>query len=434
MKNKIYRKKLFYLFAGAGILEVLLALGLMASVAPFVFRMITKQTNVVRNIALTKELDNLIYAFQNYLDATSIDLNDGVGKENTNYSTDIRQVFAGDTQIKGLLEPYGLNERIAAIWTLFEKQEIITVKDGESFNGYIVLSILDLKNTNLDILTLREIAALIGPNAATIDDSEIQGATTNWEISLETITPDPVLLGLVVRLSKNTSKTDIYLNRILKEKAVMNTTLFMNKHQMVDIGAADAKIISGEKFYITDKTKFNKLTMNKFDLNGILEGSQEETLSIDTYMLEVGEKLKIRNLNATRNLLKSSDVSLLGNIETSRLISPSKITTNELTFTNSYILNNNVIVTAKEIRADKFKWNSTVNSDTIITEKIDKDGVTVVDSSGVMHLTDLELSDMGRMSTEIDNIRSLVDALQARWDCITSIIGTDGGGDASSCP
>ena len=181
MKNKIYRKKLFYLFAGAGILEVLLALGLMASVAPFVFRMITKQTNVVRNIALTKELDNLIYAFQNYLDATSIDLNDGVGKENTNYSTDIRQVFAGDTQIKGLLEPYGLNERIAAIWTLFERQEVITVKDGESFNGYIVLSILDLKNTNLDILTLREIAALIGPNAATIDNSEIQGATTTAE-------------------------------------------------------------------------------------------------------------------------------------------------------------------------------------------------------------------------------------------------------------
>ena len=53
------------LFGGAGLLEALLAIGLLSSMAPFVLKSVSKQTATTRNIALSKEIENIIYATSN---------------------------------------------------------------------------------------------------------------------------------------------------------------------------------------------------------------------------------------------------------------------------------------------------------------------------------------------------------------------------------
>ncbi|MDR2933919.1 MAG: hypothetical protein LBU68_01395, partial [Rickettsiales bacterium] len=464
MKNKI--KKILH--GGAGLLEVLLAIGVMASLGPFVFKQINKQTASMRNIGIIRELENVVYALSNYMDANMPLPGD---PDNPTDAAPEQEMFTGEQQIKDKLLNYGMSDNIVAIWGFFAEQHMVVFKKAESIEGFLVLSLHDDENPALDLLSLQEIASMIGPNAAVIDAGEVVGTTSEWGMSTDEIVGSSVAIdnGLVIQLSRGAGKADIYLNRVIPEKAAMYTDLYMGKtgdastyKKIQNTGAVEVETLKGAAdmlsegeypFRITELTKINSLEIADFQVQSPaqLKGpASPDALTIDVGTLivstgnrfgtdysgntitgEVG-KFQIGSIDAPSSALISSDKeSIMGNVKISQtLTSPPRIQTTDFTLANNSVFNNNITVIAKEIRSKEIKWGAKITADTIVTSSItfDVSGTTgeLIDVDGIMYLPDLKIEgytgyNIGadkKVSSITNQIMDDVYDINIVWECI----------------
>ncbi len=458
-------------------LEVLLAIGLVASLGPIVFKMINRQSATMRNIAIVNEVENIMYAFSNYMDANMPVPGD---PNNLPEGSSERQPAITGQQISSMLGNFGLSENLSAIWNYFDRQQLIVIKKSESIEGFLLLSIYESENDIIDTLALQEIASMIGPNAATIDYNMISGMTSEWNFSTSAITDDQIQLGLVVQLSRGVGRSDIYLNRVQSEKAVMYTDLLMGPDDDEDewkslentgvvnvetLKGADDLLdpnnpdnLEGYPFHVTDITKINKLEIPDFRLKppAVLKGPDSGILTIEasTFMvapwtkmattaLNEANRLEISTVDAKKSLLRNTTESVMGNMRLGYLSSPPKIITNMFKYQTS-VFNSGIDIAAKEIRSKSITWDAKINANTIVVENISYtnsggSGGVLVDNAGLLNMSDFEIRDykgyesVKNVSNISDEITDDIDTLRASWNCIRSATESGKIHDIDSC-
>ena len=433
------------LYNGAGLLEALLAIALLSSLAPFVLKSVNKQTATTQNIALAKEIENIIYAVSNYMDAHM-----PVHSESalSHPVEPVPHITTGETQISSLLADFGLSGNLIAIYNLFNEAYLVMDKQDDSISGYFILS-----GGNMEPLQLQEVASMIGPNAGVIDEGNVYGMAHNWGLNTDGILQVKISSGIIVQISRGAGRVDIYLNRVIPEKAIMYTDIFMgatgnnkicktdgeievldNKNRLIDFkivntGVVDAQSviqsfrnmgpyqeldgkIQGKdipQFKVSEITEVGNLKIANFVIpnparfvepdNGytltIKANKQVTSLADVTTVLSDPTKdsyigLKLNSIDAQNSSLKPyTDKSPLRNIDIISLYA-NKVQAGIFTSSAQYF-NANAVIRAKEIRTPEVTWGSTINVGTIVTGKILYGDKELVDSNGIMHIPDFEI-------------------------------------------
>ena len=446
--NKNFRS---VLLRGASLLEALLAIGLLSSLAPFVLKSVNKQTATTRNIALAKEIENVIYAVSNYMDAHLPVHSERIA--NSPAIENIPQLTSGQVSFSSLLSDYGLDSNLTAIYSLFDEIHLVMNKKEDSVNGYFILS-----GGNMEPIYLQEVAAMIGPSAGVVDEGSIYGMAHNWNMSTDSLLPgsNKVSSGLVVQISRGAGRVDVYLNRVVPEKAVMYTNIYMGRtnrgkcetddkvdsvdskgrlidFKLINTGVAEVQSViqsfenrgsyqelEGKingidipQFKVSDVTEIDTLTINKFvvpDPSHFIQPDDGSVLKMNakihiSSLADVASSLNldpsknsyigfnVKSIFADRSSLKVyTDKSPVRNIQIANLYAK-KVQTNKLLYEAS-VFNPNSIIRAQELRTPIVTWGAYINAGAIITGEVlygKEDDNKLIDKEGKMYIPNFEI-------------------------------------------
>ena len=204
--------------SGAGLIEVLLAIGLVAALTPFVYLRVSETSREIRDIAFAKNVMAVQSDIMNY-----IRLNQDLWDKTAEVSLkekELDEIFSEDTRIM----PYAV---------FIEKYPI---KQGSGFEAYAVFD-----TSGYAVPRVAKIAGFIGDSAGVVHEGHVAyGVFGDWGAS----SPDFAAGDLVYRIKSDFSNmsSEKYLHRSSsKGLNEMQRDLSLDWNEIYDIGAVSAK-------------------------------------------------------------------------------------------------------------------------------------------------------------------------------------------------
>lgn len=292
--------------SGATMVDLLLTLGLVAIVLPFIFNFQKTRIERAQNIAAAVEMEAVQAALERYIDHHKKELLAPVGKNITRVKiTDLEEYGAPSDSI----EKHGDNFQVRVL----KSQN----REGHStLQGIVVLN-----NQDITPLRTREIINLGNDRMGFVEDGKAFGAFGTWHAN----TSDLGISGSggIVETTKTTLGEDEYLWRIPSENiadATMLSPLNLGGHDIVNASFLDASAISFEEILragkiVSDRTIFQtRITLDKrFET---ADATVAGTLSADSRSMEITGTLTLADVGKftsfTANDLWVNNLNLSG--------------------------------------------------------------------------------------------------------------------------
>jgi|GEM_PF-4315952 len=163
------RRKLMNV-AGASLLEIILAVGVMVLAAPVAYRFVSRELNETRHLGIARQMQDVRRALLNYASV-----------ERKNWSDKLSGGLEGDDVALKMKEDYGLNPDAADSITGGMQVRYVRAQ-GEYFE---VFGALYLDGLGLDDAGFKQVLLLVGDEAGYVDDGRIYSITGAWEKSAQ---------------------------------------------------------------------------------------------------------------------------------------------------------------------------------------------------------------------------------------------------------
>jgi len=239
-KNMFFYKNFQY---GGMLMELMMSIALAAIVIPFVFRY--QQTSVLRarNIAVTKQMENVQNALERYIVENKEVLMRPTGKN-------ISRINISD------LVNYGLPEYIAENYSNDYQLRILKTADND--NKSVLQGIIILSNSEITPLRTREIVNLGGGKLGFVEGNATYGGFGAYRVDTADfgVKDTKGLVGTTSTMRGNAE----YLWRIPSENekdATMLSPLNLDAHDITNV-----KFFDASKAQFDEKLKVGKITTN----------------------------------------------------------------------------------------------------------------------------------------------------------------------------
>lgn len=241
------RKKLFFnrdfIERGGMLVELMLSVALAAIIIPFVFRYQETAVMRARNVAITKQMENVQNALERYI----------VENKNVLMKPTGKNIFR--IKIEDLID-YGLPEYIAQTYN--DDFQLRILKSADKNNKSMLQGIVILSNSEITPLRTREIVNLGGGKFGFVEGNTTYGGFGAFHTNTSDfgITNSHGLVGITSTTRGNTE----YLWRIPSENesdATMLSPLNLDGHDITNV-----KFFDSNKAQFDEKLKIGKTVVN----------------------------------------------------------------------------------------------------------------------------------------------------------------------------
>ena len=281
MKNK----KHFYrnLQRGGMLVELMMTIALAAIIIPFVFRYQQTAVNRARNVAITKQMENVQSALERYIVENKTALMTPMGKNITR------------VKIEDLVE-YGLADYIAENYA--DDYQLRILKTADKNNKSVLQGIIILSNNDITPLRTREIVNLGGGRIGFVEGDVTYGGFGAFHASTDEfgIKGEKGLVGL----TSTTRGYNVYLWRLPSENesdATMLSPLNLDGHDITKVKFFDANRAQfEEKLKVSELTSSSLTFSNRTTINAIFSTNTafvNGAFTSDSRTLNVGGTLTL---------------------------------------------------------------------------------------------------------------------------------------------
>ncbi|MDR0727163.1 MAG: type II secretion system GspH family protein, partial [Rickettsiales bacterium] len=271
---------------GATMVDLLLMLGLVAIVLPFIFDFQKTRIDRAKNLAAAKEMEAIQVALERYIDFHKKELLSPVGKNITRVRiSDLEEYGAPSDSI----EKHGENFQVR----ILKSQN----REGHStLQGIVVLNDQDITP-----LRTREIINLGNGQMGFVEQGQAFGAFGTWHANTSDL--GIASSGGIIETTKPTLDQDEYLWRIPSENssdATMLSPLNLGGHDIINANFLDANSLQFEEILtageiVTDKTIFQtRTTLDKSFQTS--DATVAGTLSADSRNMEITGTLTLADV------------------------------------------------------------------------------------------------------------------------------------------
>ena len=228
---------------GGMLVELMMTIALAAIIIPFIFRYQQTAVSRAKNIAITKQMENVQYALERYIVENKSELMRPTGKN-------ISRVRVAD------LVNYGLPEYIAENYQ--DDYQLRVLKSADANNKSVLQGIVILSNNDISPLRTREIVNLGGGKFGFIEGDKTYGGFGAYHTNASDfgVFDGKGLVGTTSTLRGNTE----YLWRMPSENesdSTMLSALNLDGHDIKNVRFLDAT-----KAQFEEKLKIGKLDTN----------------------------------------------------------------------------------------------------------------------------------------------------------------------------
>ncbi len=271
---------------GGMLVELMMTVALAALIIPFIFRYQQNAVVRARNIAITKQMENVQSALERYILENKNELMKPIGKN-------ISRVKISE------LVDYGLNESIAENY--HDEYQLRVLKSADKDNKSTLQGIVILNRDDISPLRTREIVNFGGGKFGFVEDGTTYGGFGAFHANAS----DFGLSGAngIVGTTSITRGNTEYLWRLPSENendATMLSDLNLDGHNLNNVRLLDANKAQFEEKLLVGKIAVNTLTFaNRATIDAIYTTNSaliNGALSADSKVLNIGHTLSLADI------------------------------------------------------------------------------------------------------------------------------------------